>query len=47
MIESRFGIIQAELAKRGFTNIFSVYGGTTGNGVAGWIKDGLPIVSYP
>jgi len=44
---NRSGIVQAELAKRGFTNIYSVFGGTTGNGISGWIKDGYPIVSYP
>jgi len=44
---NRSGIVQAELAKRGFSNIYSVFGGTTGNGISGWIKDGYPIVSYP
>ncbi len=43
----RSEVVRAELAKRGFKNIYSVFGGTTGNGVAGWIKDGLPVVSYP
>ncbi len=43
----RSEIVRAELEKRGFTNIYSVFGGTTGNGLAGWIQDGLPVVSYP
>jgi len=42
----RSEVVRAELAKRDFTNIYSVFGGTTGNGIAGWIKDGLPIEKY-
>ncbi len=42
----RSSVVQAELVKRGYSNVFSVFGGTTGNGIAGWIKDGLPIVKY-
>lgn len=42
----RSSFVKVELVKRGFENIFSVYGGTTGNGDAGWIKDGLPVVKY-
>ncbi len=42
----RSSIVWAELTKRGYKNIYSVFGGTTGNGVAGWIKDGLPIEKY-
>lgn len=41
---NRSGVVQAELARRGYENIFSVYGGTTGSRQAmGWIRDGLPI----
>lgn len=43
----RSGLVQAELAKRGFTNTASVFGGMTGNGqVPGWIAEGLPTVPY-
>ena len=42
----RSSIVWEELTKRGYKNIYSVFGGTTGNGVAGWIKDGLPIEKY-
>ncbi len=43
----RSEVVRAELAKRGFKNIYSVFGGTTGNGVTSWVKEGLPMVSYP
>lgn len=40
----RSGIVQAELARRGFSDVYSVYGGMTGNGVVpGWIGNGLPV----
>lgn len=43
----RSGLVQAELAKRGFANTVSVFGGMTGNGqVPGWIAEGLPTVPY-
>ncbi len=43
----RSGIVQAELARRGFEDIYSVYGGTTGSRDApGWIAEGLPIVAW-
>lgn len=43
----RSGLVQAELARRGFTNTVSVFGGMTGNGqVPGWIAEGLPTVPY-
>ncbi len=41
---NRSGVVQAELARRGYENMYSVYGGTTGSRQAmGWIRDGLPI----
>ncbi len=44
----RSGIVQAELARRGFEDIYSVYGGTTGSRDApGWIAEGLPVVTWP
>ncbi len=44
----RSGIVQAELARRGFEDIYSVYGGTTGSRDApGWIAEGLPVVVWP
>ena len=44
----RSAIVQAELARRGFENVFSVYGGTTGSRDApGWIAEGLPVVVWP
>ncbi len=43
----RSGIVQAELARRGYENVFSVYGGTTGSSEApGWIREGLPITPW-
>lgn len=42
----RSTIVQTYLAKNGYENIYSVFGGTTGNGVAGWIKDGFPVIKY-
>lgn len=40
----RSALVQAELERRGYENIFSVYGGTTGSRNApGWIREGLPI----
>ncbi len=42
----RSSIVQRELVKRGYDRVFSVFGGTTGNGIDGWIKDGLPIEKY-
>ncbi len=42
----RSSVVYNELKKRGYKNIYSVFGGTTGNGVAGWIKDGFPVVKY-
>lgn len=39
----RSGIVQSELAKRGYENLFTVVGGMTGNGQQkGWIADDLP-----
>jgi rhodanese-related sulfurtransferase len=44
----RSGIVQAELARRGYKDVYSVYGGTTGSSdAAGWIAEGLPIVAWP
>ncbi len=43
---NRSEVVRAELARRGYENIYSVYGGTTGNGVTGWIKEGLPMEKY-
>lgn len=44
----RSGIVQAELARRGFEDIYSVYGGTTGSRDApGWIAEGLPVAAWP
>ncbi|MCF6301612.1 MAG: rhodanese-like domain-containing protein [Devosiaceae bacterium] len=44
---NRSGVVQAELARRGYENMFSVYGGTTGSSQAmGWIRDGLPIAPW-
>ncbi len=42
----RSTIIYNALSERGYSNIYSIFGGTTGNGVAGWIKDGFPVVKY-
>lgn len=43
----RSGIVQAELARRGYENMFSVHGGTTGSSEApGWIGEGLPITAW-
>lgn len=43
----RSGIVQAELARRGYENMFSVYGGTTGSSNApGWIREGLPVMPW-
>jgi len=40
----RSALVQAELERRGYENIYSVYGGTTGSRNApGWIREGLPI----
>lgn len=44
----RSGLVQNELAKRGFDGVYSVYGGMTGNGkVPGWIVEGLPVSPWP
>ena len=44
----RSAIVQAELARRGYRDVFSVYGGTTGSRDApGWIAEGLPVVAWP
>lgn len=44
----RSALVQAELERRGYENIYSVYGGTTGSRNApGWIRDGLPISPWP
>ncbi len=41
---NRSSVVQIELARRGYTDIFSVYGGTTGSRRApGWIREGLPM----
>ena len=43
----RSGIVQAELTRRGYQGMFSVYGGTTGSSEApGWIGEGLPVVAW-
>ncbi len=43
----RSGIVQNELARRGYKNVFSVYGGTTGSSSApGWIAQGLPVTPW-
>ncbi len=44
----RSAIVQSELARRGYGDVFSVYGGTTGSRDApGWIAEGLPVVAWP
>ena len=43
----RSALVQTELARRGYKDMFSVYGGTTGSRNApGWIRDGLPITAW-
>ena len=43
----RSGIVQAELARRGYENMYSVFGGTTGSSNApGWIGEGLPVTPW-
>ncbi|MCF6327768.1 MAG: rhodanese-like domain-containing protein [Devosiaceae bacterium] len=44
----RSTIVQTRLSDMGFSDIFSVYGGTTGSSSSpGWIGEGLPVTPWP
>ncbi len=44
----RSTIVQTRLSDMGFSDIFSVYGGTTGSSRSpGWIAEGLPVTPWP
>ena len=44
----RSTVVQKRLSELGYTNIFSVYGGTTGSrNSPGWIGAGLPVSQWP
>lgn len=44
---NRSGQVQSYLAQNNVPDVYSVYGGMTGNGaVRGWIADGLPVEAW-
>jgi len=44
----RSTIVQTRLSDMGFSDIYSVYGGTTGSSSSpGWIGEGLPVTPWP